>query len=146
MASEKPTARRRLAHGWGETPSNPLSIPPLRERRAARASSPDRRSRLRNIERNNAARYGSRMTVTLPKKLEAFVQRKVRAGDFRNAGEAVREAVRQWSEQQNDWSQDGPELKSFLLEAVRGSHRPLQLQELEEMEQRVLAEKSRKCR
>ncbi|HEY0549227.1 MAG TPA: ribbon-helix-helix domain-containing protein [Verrucomicrobiae bacterium] len=34
------------------------------------------------------------MTVTLPKKLEAFVQRKVRAGDFRNASEVVREAVR----------------------------------------------------
>ena len=86
------------------------------------------------------------MTVTLPKKLEAFVQRKVRAGDFRDAGAAVREAVRQWSEQQNDWSQDGPELKSFLLEAVRGPHRPLRPEELEEMERRVLAEKSRKCR
>lgn len=69
------------------------------------------------------------MTVTLPKKLEAFVQRKVRAGDFRNAGAAVREAVRQWSEQQNDWSKDGPELKSFLLEAVRGPHRPLRPEE-----------------
>ena len=86
------------------------------------------------------------MTVTLPKKLEAFVQRKVRAGDFRNANEVVREALRQWSEQQNDWSQDSPELKSFLLEAVRGPHRRLRVKELEEMEQRVLAEKSRKCR
>ena len=86
------------------------------------------------------------MTVTLPKKLEAFVQRKVRTGDFRDAGAAVREAVRQWSEQQNDWSKDGPELKSLLLEAVRGPHRPLRLEELEEMERRVLAEKSRKCR
>jgi putative addiction module CopG family antidote len=100
----------------------------------------------RNIERNSGPRYGSRMTVTLPKKLEAFVQRKVRAGDFRNAGEAVREAVRQWSEQQNDWSKDSPELKSFLLEAVRGPHRPLRLEELDEMERRVLAEKPRKCR
>jgi putative addiction module CopG family antidote len=86
------------------------------------------------------------MTVILPKKLEAFVQRKVRAGDFRNASEVVREAVRQWSEQQNDWSKDSPELKSFLLEAVRGPHRPLRLEELEQMERRVLAEKSRKCR
>ena len=100
----------------------------------------------RTIEQNKGPRYGSRMTVTLPKKLEAFVQRKVRAGDFRDAGAAVREAVRQWSEQQNDWRKDGPELKSFLLEAVQGPHRPLRPEELEEMEQRVLAEKSRKCR
>jgi hypothetical protein len=35
-----------------------------------------------NIERNNGQRYGSRMTVTLPKKLEAFVHRKVRAENF----------------------------------------------------------------
>ena len=86
------------------------------------------------------------MTVTLPKKLEAFVERKVQAGDFRDASEAVSEAVRQWSEQQNDWSKDGPELKAFLLEAVRGPHHPLRPEELEKMEQRVLAEKSRKCR
>ena len=86
------------------------------------------------------------MTVTLPKKLEAFVAQKVQAGDFRNASEAVCEAVRQWSEQQNDWSKDGPELKSFLLEAVRGRHRPLRLEELEAMERRVLAEKPPSCR
>jgi putative addiction module CopG family antidote len=100
----------------------------------------------RNIERNNSQRYGSRMTVTLPKKLEAFVKRKVRAGEFRDASEVVREAVRQLSEQQNDWSKDSSELKSFLLEAVRGPHRPLHLEELEQMERRVLAEKSKKCR
>jgi len=86
------------------------------------------------------------MTVTLPKELESFVEQKVRAGDFRDASEVICEAVRQWSEQQNDWSQDSPELKSFLLEAVRGPHRPPRPEELEEMEQRVLAEKSRKCR
>ncbi len=71
------------------------------------------------------------MTVTLPKKLEAFVKRKVRSGGFRSADEVVLEAVRQWSEQENDWRQDSPELKEFLLEAVRGSHRPFQLTELE---------------
>jgi putative addiction module CopG family antidote len=86
------------------------------------------------------------MTVTLPKKLEAFVQRKVRTGDFRNAEDVVREAVRQWSEEQNDWSKDSAELKSFLLEAVRRPHRPLRVEELEAMERRVLAEKPRKCR
>ncbi len=86
------------------------------------------------------------MTVTLPKKLEAFVEQRVRAGDFRSPSEAVCEAVRQWSEQQNDWTKDGPELKSFLLEAVRGRHRPLRLEELEAMEQRVLADKASSCR
>jgi len=86
------------------------------------------------------------MTVTLPKKLEAFVQKKMRGGGFRNAGEVVREAVRQWSEQERDWRQDGPELKSFLLEAVRGPHRLFQVSELEDLEKRVIAEKSRKCR
>lgn len=86
------------------------------------------------------------MTVTLPKKLEAFVQRKVRSGGFRDASEVLREAVRQWSEQENDWRQDSPELKAFLLEAVRGPRRPFRLSELEAMERRVVAEKSRKCR
>ncbi len=84
------------------------------------------------------------MTVTLPKKLETFVAQKVEAGDFRSASEAVCEAVRQWSEQQNDWSKDGPELKSFLREAIGGRHRPLRLEELEAMERRVLAEESGK--
>ena len=100
----------------------------------------------RNVERNTGGRYGARMTVTLPKKLETFVAQKVEAGVFRNASEAVCEAVRQWSEQQNDWSKDSPELKSFLLEAVRGRHRPFRLEELEAMERRVLAEKSPSCR
>ena len=86
------------------------------------------------------------MTVTLPKKLEHFVEKKIRAGGFRNAGEVLREAVRQWSEQDRDWRQDSPELKAFLLNAVRGPHRAFQLDELEAMEQRVVAEKNRKCR
>ncbi len=86
------------------------------------------------------------MTVSLPKELEAFIQQKVQAGEFRNASDVVCEAVRQLSQQQRDWNTDSPELKAFLLEAVRGGHQPLKTEELEAMEQRVLAEEKVRCR
>jgi len=59
------------------------------------------------------------MTVTIPKDLEGFIEQKVRAGQFPDASAVVCEAVRQFSEQQRDWNEDSPELKAFLLEAVR---------------------------
>jgi putative addiction module CopG family antidote len=80
------------------------------------------------------------MTVTLPKELEAYVERKVKAGFYSDPGELVCEAVRQLSEQDNDWNQDTAELRAFLLEAVRSQHRPLRLAELEHIERRVFAE------
>lgn len=86
------------------------------------------------------------MTISLPKDLEAFIQQMVQAGEFRNASDVVCEAVRQLSEQTRDWNADSPELKAFLLEAVRGGHRPLKTEELEAMEQRVLAEEKVRCR
>ena len=86
------------------------------------------------------------MTVTIPKDLEGFIEQKVRAGQFPDANAVVSEAVRQFSEQQHDWNEDSPELKEFLLEAVRGGDRPLRLEELEEMERRVLAEDKARCR
>ena len=86
------------------------------------------------------------MTVTIPKDLEGFIEQKVRAGQFPDASAVVSEAVRQFSEQQKDWNEDSPELKAFLLESVRGGHRPLRLEELEEMERRVLAEDKARCR
>ena len=76
------------------------------------------------------------MTVSLPKDLETFVQDKIRVGKYHDANELVCAAVRQLREQENDWSQDSPELNAFLLEAVRSPHRPLALGELEEMERR----------
>ena len=79
------------------------------------------------------------MTVTIPKDLEPFIEQKLRAGQFPDASTLVSAAVRQFSEQQRDWNEDSPELKEFLLEAVRGGHRPLRLDELEEMERRILA-------
>ena len=72
------------------------------------------------------------MTVTLPKDLETFVQNKVQIGAYHDANELVCEAVRQLREQLHDWNQDSPELKAFLLEAVRGPHRPLELASLSE--------------
>lgn len=80
------------------------------------------------------------MTVNIPKELEPFIEQKIRAGQFPDASAVVTEAVRQFSEQQRDWNEDSPELKAFLLEAVHGEHRPLRLEELEEMEQRVLSD------
>lgn len=90
--------------------------------------------------------YTSTMTVSLPKDLEAFIQQKVQAGEFRDASDVVCEAVRQLSQQGRDWNTDSPELKAFLLEAVRGKHRPVKTEELEAMEQRVLAEEKARCR
>lgn len=81
------------------------------------------------------------MTVTMPKDLEEFVARKVQTGDFTDANEVICEAVRQLSQQQQDWEQDSPELKEFLLASVKGSHRPLKLEELEQLEQRILSER-----
>jgi putative addiction module CopG family antidote len=86
------------------------------------------------------------MTVTIPKDLEPFIEQKVRAGQFPDASAVVSEAVRQFSEQQRDWNEDSSELKAFLLAAVRGGHRPLQLGDLEEMERRILAEDKARCR
>ena len=85
------------------------------------------------------------MTVTLPKDLETFVQNKVQLGDYDDANELICDALRQLREQEHDWNQDSPELKAFLLEAVRGAHRPLQLEELEEMERCVLATETGRC-
>ncbi len=87
--------------------------------------------------------YIASMTVTMPKELEDFVARKVRSGDFHDANEVICEAVRQLSEQQQDWEQDSPELRDFLLASVRGSHQPLKLAELEQLEQRILAERQK---
>ena len=82
------------------------------------------------------------MTVTIPKDLEPFIEQKLRDGQFPDASTLVSAAVRQFSEQQRDWNEDSPELKEFLLETVRGGHRPLGL---EEMERRVLAEDKTRC-
>ena len=70
------------------------------------------------------------MTVTLPKDLETFVQNKVQIGEYDDANELICDALRQLREQEHDWNQDSPELKAFLLEAVRGAHRPLLLDSL----------------
>jgi len=88
----------------------------------------------------------SGMTVTIPKEFEPFIEEKIRVGQFPDANAVVSEAVRQFSEEQRDWNADSPELKAFLLDAVRGGHRPLQLGDLEEMERRILAEDKARCR
>jgi Arc/MetJ-type ribon-helix-helix transcriptional regulator len=79
------------------------------------------------------------MTVTIPKDLEPFIEQKVRTGQFPDASAVVSEAVRQFSELQSNWNEDSPELRELLLESVKGGHRPLRLEELEEMERRILA-------
>ena len=85
------------------------------------------------------------MTVTIPKDLEGFIEQKIQAGQFPDASAVVSEAVRQFSEQRCDWNEDSAELKAFLLESVQSGHRPLRLEELEEMERRVLAEDKARC-
>jgi putative addiction module CopG family antidote len=65
------------------------------------------------------------MRVVLDKELEAFIAKKVQNGGYANAGEVVREALRDLRAKDDPAEIDSQELADLLLEAVEGSHRPL---------------------
>ena len=76
------------------------------------------------------------MNVTLPKELEQFVRKKAATGGYPSANAVVVEALREFQgkvdeEVEPSWThplRNGScpqELKSLLLEAVRGPHYPM---------------------
>jgi len=65
------------------------------------------------------------MNVSLPQTWEEFVAGQVSSGEFGNASEVVREALRHFRAQDDPAEVDSRELAELLLPAVRGPHRPL---------------------
>jgi antitoxin ParD1/3/4 len=65
------------------------------------------------------------MQVTLTRDLEKFIAGKIQTGDYTNASEVVREALRSFRAKDDPAELDSRELAEMLLPAVRGRHRPL---------------------
>lgn len=65
------------------------------------------------------------MQVMLSRELEAFVAQKVKSGGYADAGEVVREALRELKAKDDPADVDSQELAELLLAAVRGPHRAL---------------------
>jgi putative addiction module CopG family antidote len=88
------------------------------------------------------------MDVTLPKELEDFVRSKAASGEYTNTSAVVVEALQEMQASADDppaWSRplaDGscpPELRDFLLAAVKGPHHPLPSDYFEKVRQRLRA-------
>ena len=77
------------------------------------------------------------MQVTLSKELEAFITKKVRYGGYANAGEVVREALRDLKAKDDPAEVDSQELAELLLAAVRGPHRPLTTEHFDQLRSRA---------
>ena len=65
------------------------------------------------------------MELTLSKELEAFIAEKVQSGGYADAGEVVREALRDLKAREDPAEADSQELAELLLAAARGPHRAL---------------------
>jgi putative addiction module CopG family antidote len=79
----------------------------------------------------------SGMEITLPKKLQQFVARKVRDGGYADASEVVREALRDFHAKEDPAEQDSRELAALLLPAVAGSHRRVMDKDFERLRKRA---------
>jgi Arc/MetJ-type ribon-helix-helix transcriptional regulator len=88
------------------------------------------------------------MNVTLPRELEEFILKKAASGAYPSTDAVVIEALREFQrtaedERQSEWMRplpDGscpPELKTLLLEAVRGPHHPMPSDYFEQLRQRL---------
>jgi putative addiction module CopG family antidote len=77
------------------------------------------------------------MHVNLSKELEVFVAEKVRNGGYANAGEVVREALRDLKAKEDPAEVDSQELAELLLAAVRGPHRPLAAEHFAQLRSRA---------
>lgn len=77
------------------------------------------------------------MEITLTRELEEFVTAKVRSGGYTDASEVVREALRDFRNQDDPAEYDSPELAELLLPAVRGPHRPLTAHHFAQLRQRA---------
>jgi putative addiction module CopG family antidote len=81
--------------------------------------------KLRGIDNSRIVVNNESMQVTLSKELEAFIAEKVQNGGYADAGEVVREALRNLKAKDDPAEADSRELAELLLAAVRGPHRAL---------------------
>lgn len=77
------------------------------------------------------------MQVTLNKELEAFVAKKVKHGGYADAGEVVREALRDLKAKDDPAEVDSQELGELLLAAVRSPHRALTSEHFDQLRSRA---------
>jgi putative addiction module CopG family antidote len=77
------------------------------------------------------------MQVTLSKELEAFIAEKVHNGGYADAGEVVREALRDLKAKDDTAEADSQELAELLLAAVRGPHRDLTSEHFDRLRSRA---------
>jgi antitoxin ParD1/3/4 len=77
------------------------------------------------------------MEVRLSKELESFIAEKVRSGGYADAGEVVREALRDLKAKDDPAEVDSQELAELLLAAVRGPHRPLSAEDFARLRSRA---------
>ena len=77
------------------------------------------------------------MEVRLSKELESFIAEKVRSGGYADAGEVVREALRDLKAKDDPAEVDSQELAELLLAAVRGSHQPLTTEHFAQLRSRA---------
>jgi len=77
------------------------------------------------------------MQVILSKELEVFIAEKVKNGGCADAGEVVREALRDLQAKDDPAEVDSRELAELLLAAVRGPHRPLTAEHFDQLRSRA---------
>jgi Arc/MetJ-type ribon-helix-helix transcriptional regulator len=81
------------------------------------------------------------MNLSLPKDLEEFVQKEVASGEYPDETAVVVDALREFqSERDNEFSEDEdcpPNLKTLLLEAVKGPHNPLPADYFDQLRRRL---------
>ena len=68
---------------------------------------------------------GTRMNIQLDKQTEAFIERKVKDGTFKDASEAIREAVILWAERDDRMRALRDALQIGIDQAHRGECLPL---------------------
>ncbi len=77
------------------------------------------------------------MEITLPRKLQQFVARKVRVGGYADASEVVCEALRDLHAKEDPAEEDSRELAELLLPAVAGSHRMVTAKDFDRLHKRA---------
>ena len=66
-----------------------------------------------------------KITITLPKEMLAEIKRAIRAGEFTNTSEAIREALRHWRRARTVIALNDEELRRLVAES-RASGEPLE--------------------
>jgi putative addiction module CopG family antidote len=77
------------------------------------------------------------MQVKLTKELAAFIAGKIETGDYADASDVVRQALRDLKSKEDPAEAESQELAELLLEAVRGPHRPLTARHFDQLRARA---------